>query len=188
MKKLLMILCTTCLMLNVATASIFAEKNTLSYSTNKLSADVNVKRIRGFVKMQIRGGMATPDPPVGPYLRNLGLSEEEIKGFCDDFNSKTQKKYGISFPVIVKVFTDNTYVLDIKDPPASTIFVKGDKIKSKIAIITRELTQVVNGQANVLNNLNKKSNILVKATVVTTSKVIENVIRKSSCLLKTIFR
>ena len=44
------------------------------------------KEIQGFLKLQIRGGVANPSPPVGPALGSKGLN---IMEFCKQFNART---------------------------------------------------------------------------------------------------
>lgn len=77
------------------------------------------------LKLQIPAGKATPAPPIGPALGQAGVN---IKGFCDEFNQKTEKlgiEKGLTVPVIITVnpqTRDFSFV--IKKPPASVLIKK----------------------------------------------------------------
>ena len=75
------------------------------------------KEISGYVKLQIKGGQANPAPPVGPALGQRGIN---IMEFCKTFNEKTKKeKPGMVIPCVVTIFTDKTFSIKTKKPPAS---------------------------------------------------------------------
>ena len=75
------------------------------------------KEISGYVKLQIKGGQANPAPPVGPALGQRGVN---IMEFCKSFNEKTKKeKPGMIIPCVVTVFSDKTFQIKTKKPPAS---------------------------------------------------------------------
>ncbi len=46
-----------------------------------------MKKVTGYVKLQIPAGKANPSPPVGPALGQHGVN---IMEFCKSFNAKTQ--------------------------------------------------------------------------------------------------
>ena len=56
------------------------------------------KEIEGFVKLQVKGGQASPAPPIGPALGAKGLN---IMMFCKAFNARTQDKQGQVLPVVI---------------------------------------------------------------------------------------
>ena len=69
-----------------------------------------MKKIIGFIRLEIESGKASPSPPVGPAL---GLRGVNIMQFCKDFNSTCRSagiKDGIPIPTIITVFEDKTYV------------------------------------------------------------------------------
>tara|TARA_S200000501_G_scaffold287784_1_gene272369 strand:+ start:130 stop:561 length:432 start_codon:yes stop_codon:yes gene_type:complete len=75
------------------------------------------KKIKGYVKLQVPAGQASPSPPIGPALGQAGLN---IMDFCKSFNSKTENlEKGMPCPVIITVFQDKTFEFVIKKPPAS---------------------------------------------------------------------
>ena len=115
------------------------------------------KKIKAFVKLQIKAGQATPAPPVGPALAPHGIN---ISEFCQKFNEVTKAKIGFKIPVEITVFEDRTYTFKLKQPPASELIKKivgietgsGEPNKKKVAKITRaQLRQVAEQKMEDLN-------------------------------------
>jgi len=84
------------------------------------------KEIEGFVKLQIKGGVANPSPPVGPALGSKGLN---IMEFCKQFNARTQEKQGQLLPVVITVYKDKSFDFVVKTPPAAILLMENLKIK-----------------------------------------------------------
>ena len=84
------------------------------------------KEIEGYLKLQIRGGVANPSPPVGPALGSKGLN---IMEFCKAFNARTQEKQGQLLPVVVTIFADKSFDFVIKTSPASVLLAQAAKVK-----------------------------------------------------------
>jgi large subunit ribosomal protein L11 len=84
------------------------------------------KEIIGFLKLQIRGGVANPSPPVGPALGSKGLN---IMEFCKQFNARTQEKKGQLLPVVITIFKDKSFNFVIKTPPAAVLLLEHSKLK-----------------------------------------------------------
>ena len=77
------------------------------------------KEISGYVKLQINGGQANPAPPVGPALGQRGIN---IMDFCKAFNDKSKNEQpGVMLPVVVTYYTDKSFTMEIKLPPASPL-------------------------------------------------------------------
>ena len=85
------------------------------------------KQIKGYVKLQIRGGAANPAPPVGPALGAKGVN---IVEFCKQFNARTQDKQGKVLPVVITVYQDNSFDFIIKTPPVASQILEATKKKS----------------------------------------------------------
>ncbi len=85
------------------------------------------KQIKGFVKLQVRGGAANPAPPVGPALGAKGVN---IMDFCKQFNARTQEKQGKVLPVVITVYQDNSFDFIIKTPPVASQLLEATKKKS----------------------------------------------------------
>ncbi len=84
------------------------------------------KEVEKVVKLQVRGGVANPSPPVGPALGAAGVN---IMEFCKQFNARTQDKQGKILPVAITVFKDKSFDFVIKTPPASVQILEAAKIK-----------------------------------------------------------
>ena len=84
------------------------------------------KEITGYVKLQIKGGQATPAPPIGPALGQRGIN---IMEFCKAFNEKTKSFMGKPVPVVITVYKDKKFDFIIKSPPASYFIKEAAKLK-----------------------------------------------------------
>ena len=85
------------------------------------------KEIKGYLKLQIKGGAANPSPPVGPALGSKGLN---IMEFCKQFNARTQDKAGQVCPVLITMYTDKSFDFVVKTPPAPVMILEAAKVKS----------------------------------------------------------
>ncbi len=102
-----------------------------------------MKKIAGYVKLQIPAGQANPAPPVGPALGQKGVN---IMEFCKQFNARTQKQAGLIIPVVITVFSDKSFTFVTKTPPAAVLLAKAAKIekgsaepnRTKVAKVTRK--------------------------------------------------
>ena len=77
-----------------------------------------MKEIRGYLRLQIKGGSANPSPPVGPALGSKGLN---IMEFCKQFNARTQDKAGQVCPVLITMYTDKSFDFVVKTAPAPVL-------------------------------------------------------------------
>ncbi|MCH7524618.1 MAG: 50S ribosomal protein L11 [Bacteroidetes bacterium] len=84
------------------------------------------KEISKVVKLQVRGGVANPSPPVGPALGAAGVN---IMEFCKQFNARTQDKQGKILPVAITVYKDKSFDFVIKTPPAAVQLLEAAKTK-----------------------------------------------------------
>ena len=86
------------------------------------------KKVAGSLKLQVAAGKANPSPPVGPALGQRGIN---IMEFCKAFNAKTQDlEVGSPTPVIITYFTDKSFTMEIKTPPAAFLLKKAAGLKS----------------------------------------------------------
>ena len=84
------------------------------------------KEVSKVVKLQVRGGVANPSPPVGPALGAAGVN---IMEFCKQFNARTQDKQGKILPVAITVYKDKSFDFVIKTPPAAVQILEAAKVK-----------------------------------------------------------
>jgi len=84
------------------------------------------KKVTGQIKLQIPAGAATPAPPVGPALGQVGVN---IMDFCKNFNARTQGQPGMVIPVVITVYSDRSYTFITKTPPAAILLRKAAGIE-----------------------------------------------------------
>jgi large subunit ribosomal protein L11 len=104
-----------------------------------------MKKVTGFIKLQIPAGKANPSPPVGPALGQHGVN---IMEFCKSFNAKTQAQAAenLVIPVIITVFNDRSFTFITKTPPAAILLKKaagiekgsGEPNKNKVGKVTKK--------------------------------------------------
>jgi len=78
----------------------------------------------GEVKLLVRGGQATPAPPIGPALGSKGIN---IGEFCKRFNDKTKDIQGKLLPVVINIYNDRTFDFVIKKPTVSYLLLEALK-------------------------------------------------------------
>ena len=101
------------------------------------------QKITGYVKLQIPAGKATPAPPVGPALGQHGVN---IAAFTKEFNERTKNDVGLIIPVVITVYSDRSFTIITKTPPAALLIKKACGIESgsgvpqkdKVATISKE--------------------------------------------------
>ncbi len=79
------------------------------------------KKLAGVIKLQIKAGVATPAPPVGPALGQHGVN---IMEFCKQYNAATEAQRGDIVPVEISVFEDRSFTFVTKTPPAARLILK----------------------------------------------------------------
>ena len=115
------------------------------------------KPVKASLKLQIRGGGATPAPPVGSALGQYGVN---IMDFVQAFNNDTASRQGETVPVEITIYEDNSFTFVTKTAPASYLIKKAIGItsgspephKEKVASITRDqLKNIAEAQMEDLN-------------------------------------
>ena len=102
-----------------------------------------MKKITGYVKLQLPAGKANPAPPVGPALGAQGVN---IMQFCKEFNAKTAKDGDLVNPVVITVYSDRSFTFVTKTPPAAILLKKaagiekgsGEPNKNKVGKVTKK--------------------------------------------------
>jgi len=115
------------------------------------------KEIAGKIKIQAKGGQATPAPPIGPALGQHGVN---IGQFVSQFNERTRDLNGMIVPVEITVYKDKSFSFIVKSPPAAELLkqaaslAKGSGVpnKEKVGKVTRQ--QVEEIAKTKLNDLN----------------------------------
>ena len=106
------------------------------------------KEISKIIKVQVRGGVANPSPPLGPALGAAGVN---IMEFCKQFNGRTQDKQGKLLPVNITVYKDKSFDFIIKTPPAAIQLMEAAKVKkgsgepnrNKVASVSWDQVKVI---------------------------------------------
>src|SRR3954471_1261316 len=82
-----------------------------------------MKKVTGYIKLQVPAGKANPSPPIGPALGQHGVN---IMEFCKQFNARTQAqaKDDLIIPVEITVFSDRSFTFVTKTPPAAILIKK----------------------------------------------------------------
>ena len=76
-----------------------------------------VRKINRKTKIQIIGGQAKP----GSELASIGVNMGQL---CTSFNEKTQNRKGEIVPVIITIFNDKSFELELKTTPVSWLLKK----------------------------------------------------------------
>jgi len=115
------------------------------------------KEVTTVIKLQARGGQATPAPPIGPALGQHGLN---IGQFVSQFNERTKDLNGAVVPVEITVFADRTFEFIVKSSPAAELLkkaagiVKGSGVpnKEKVGKVTNaQIEEIAKTKLNDLN-------------------------------------
>ena len=101
------------------------------------------KEVMAKIKLQAKGGQATPAPPIGPALGQNGVN---IGQFVSQFNERTKELNGTIVPVVISVYADKSFSFEVKSPPAAVLLkqaaevAKGSGVpnKEKVGKVTAE--------------------------------------------------
>ena len=126
------------------------------------------KKVAAIIKLQIKAGMATPAPPIGPALGQHGVN---IMEFCKAYNAQTEARRGDVVPVEITVYEDRSFTFITKTPPAAELIKKaagvpkgsGEPHKTKVGRLTsaqvREIAEAKLQDLNA-NDLDQASKII----------------------------
>ena len=93
------------------------------------------KQVLKTIKLQAKGGQATPAPPVGPALGQHGVN---IGQFVSQFNERTKSLNGTIVPVVITVFADKSFTFEVKSPPAAVLLKQAAEIAKGSGIPNKE--------------------------------------------------
>ncbi len=101
------------------------------------------KEVVAKIKLQAKGGQATPAPPIGPALGQHGIN---IGQFVSQFNERTKNLNGTIVPVVITLYKDKSFTFEVKCPPAAVLLKQAAEIakgsgvpnKEKVGEITAE--------------------------------------------------
>lgn len=116
------------------------------------------KQMVGQAKFQVKGGQATPAPPVGTSLGRYGIN---LGQFVSQFNERTRDLMGIAVPVVVTVYNDRSFEFVTKSPPAAALLKlaagipsgSGVPNRTKVGKVTRkQIDEICQRKTDVLNS------------------------------------
>ena len=93
------------------------------------------KAIKVKIKLQAKGGQATPAPPVGPALGQHGVN---IGQFVSQFNERTKSLNGMIVPVVITVFADKSFTFEVKSPPAAVLLKQAAEVAKGSGVPNKE--------------------------------------------------
>ncbi len=79
------------------------------------------KEVAKIIKVHLKGGQATPAPPLGPALSQAGV---QIMEFCRQFNDATKNRTDETIPTEITVYKDKTFSFKLKTPITSELIKK----------------------------------------------------------------
>ncbi len=79
------------------------------------------KKIKTKIKVTIKGGEATPAPPLGPILGQHGVA---IMDFVKAYNDATSDRRGEVVPAVVTIYEDRSFDFELKKAPVSAMILK----------------------------------------------------------------
>jgi large subunit ribosomal protein L11 len=101
------------------------------------------KEIITKIKIQAKGGQATPAPPVGPALGQHGVN---IGQFVSQFNERTKSLNGTVVPVVITVFADKSFTFEVKSPPAAVLLKQAAEIAKGSGVPNREMVGKISAE------------------------------------------
>jgi len=79
------------------------------------------KKIKTMIKLNLKGGEATPAPPLGPTLAQHGIP---IMDFVKAYNDRTSDMKGNVVPVVITIYENKTFDFETKLAPVSELIKK----------------------------------------------------------------
>jgi len=94
------------------------------------------KKILTTLKVNLKGGEASPAPPLGPALGQYGVA---IMDFVKAYNEKTADMKGQVVPAVITVYEDRSFNFEIKKAPVSEMIKRKLKIEKGSSTTPREM-------------------------------------------------
>lgn len=79
------------------------------------------KKVKVVIKVNLKGGEATPAPPLGPALGQHGVA---IMDFVKAYNDKTANMKGQVVPAVITIYEDRSFDFEIKKAPVADMIKK----------------------------------------------------------------
>jgi large subunit ribosomal protein L11 len=106
------------------------------------------KTLTATAKLHIIGGQATPGPPVGTTLGKFGIN---LGQFVQQVNEKTRQDAGLRVPVVVRIFNDRSFEIEVKTPVVTDLLKQAAQIakgagnppREKVGRVTRAQIEAI---------------------------------------------
>lgn len=79
------------------------------------------KKILTTIKVNLKGGEASPAPPLGPALGQHGVA---IMDFVKQYNDETKDKKGQIVPAVITIYENRSFTFETKLAPVSEMIRK----------------------------------------------------------------
>ncbi len=79
------------------------------------------KKVKVVIKVNLKGGEATPAPPLGPALGQHGVA---IMDFVKAYNDRTANMKGQVVPAVITIYEDRSFDFEIKKAPVADMIKK----------------------------------------------------------------
>ncbi|MEM0014449.1 MAG: 50S ribosomal protein L11 [Zestosphaera sp.] len=128
------------------------------------------------VRLKVKGGAASPQPPVGPTIAQLGLKVDEVVG---KMNEVTKHLKDVEVTLLIHVDTETkNYRLEVKSPSTTSLLLRtagvsepsGDPAHKKVGNLTMD--DVVKVALMKKNEMNAKSLKAAVKTLVSSASTI----------------
>ncbi len=136
--------------------------------------------IKTIVKLQIPAGKATAAPPVGTALGPHGINLGE---FVKKYNEATAQMGEGIIPVEVTIFTDRTFTLKLKTPPASDLLRRAASVEKGSGTPNKVKVGTVSG-ADVRKIAERKMEDLNADTIEAAERIVEGTARSMGIEIK----
>jgi len=141
------------------------------------------KKIKTLVKINLKGGEATPAPPVGTALGQHGIA---IMDFVKAYNDKTKDMKGQIVPAVITVYEDRSFDFIIKKAPVSAMIKKalglekasGTAGRETIAVLTKSQAEEIAKEK--MDDLNTKDLKMAVKIVAGTARIMGIKVDKQS--------
>jgi large subunit ribosomal protein L11 len=131
------------------------------------------KQVKAVIKVQVKGGQATPAPPVGTALGPHGVN---IGQFVQQFNERTKDMVGMTIPVVITVYNDRSFEFILKSPPAAVLIKQAASIAKGAGNPRTQKVGVIN-KAQVQEIAKVKFNDLNASNMDAASRMVEGTAR-----------
>lgn len=94
------------------------------------------KKVKTVIKVNLKGGEASPAPPLGTALGPHGVA---IMDFVKAYNEKTASQRGQVVPAVITIYEDRSFSFELKKAPVSEMIKKELGLNKGSSIPNRQI-------------------------------------------------